>query len=256
MGSTMDSGSYSSEPKLTPVPLQSKYWSRAEDRQSVVNDMFDRSARHYDGVSDMMSFGTGRSYRRAALVRAGLRPGMTILDVGTGTGLVAREAAAIVGQTRVIGVDPSLQMMAVGKELTGMRLVGGIGESLPFADGQFDFITMGYALRHVSDLNRLFAEYARVLKPGGRVLLLEITKPRSAIGAAFARAYFGSVVPFLARVTTRSPDASRLMRFYWDTIADCVAPTVILGALERAGFGAHRTVSLGIFSEYVATRIR
>ena len=189
-------------------------------------------------------------------MRAGLRAGMTVLDVGTGTGLVAREAAAIVGQSGVIGVDPSLQMMAVGRERTGMRLVQGVGESLPFAEGQFDFITMGYALRHVSDLNRLFAEYARVLKPGGRVLILEITRPASAIGTAVARAYFGAVVPFLARITTGSADASRLMRFYWETIADCVAPPVILGALERAGFSANRTVSVGIFSEYAGTRIR
>jgi demethylmenaquinone methyltransferase/2-methoxy-6-polyprenyl-1,4-benzoquinol methylase len=115
---------------------------------------------------------------------------------------------------------------------------------------------MGYALRHVSDLNRLFAEYARVLEPGGRVLILEITKPRSAFGTALARGYFGTVVPFLARITTGSADASRLMRFYWDTIADCVPPSVIVGALERAGFSAERTVSLGIFSEYAGTRTR
>src|SRR6187401_2615570 len=203
-----------------------------------------------------MAFGTGRHYRRAALRRAGLRAGQTVLDVGTGTGLVAREAASIVGARRVIGVDPSFQMMVAGRDRTDVRLVRGVGESLPFAAGTFDFVTMGYALRHVSDLDRLFAEYARVLRPGGQVLLLEISKPASAMGMAVARAYFGTVVPFMARLTTGSADASRLMRFYWDTIADCVPPSVIVGALERAGFSAERTVSLGIFSEYAGTRTR
>ena len=108
---------------------------------------------------------------------------------------------------------------------------------------------MGYALRHVDDLDGLFAEYARVLRPGGRVLLLEISRPASAIGTAVARAYFGTVVPCLAWGTTGSADASRLMRFYWDTIRECVTPAEILSALERAGFSAQRTLSAGIFSE-------
>jgi demethylmenaquinone methyltransferase/2-methoxy-6-polyprenyl-1,4-benzoquinol methylase len=100
----------------------------------------------------------------------------------------------------------------------------------------------------------MFAEYERVLKPGGRVLLLEITKPVSILGSALTRAYFGTVVPCLARIGTRSADASRLMKFYWDTIAHCVAPQVILESIRRAGFVAERTVIAGIFSEYIATR--
>jgi demethylmenaquinone methyltransferase/2-methoxy-6-polyprenyl-1,4-benzoquinol methylase len=241
-------------PILAPLPAESKYWARPEDRQGVVNGMFERSARHYDRVSEIMAFGAGRRYRRSALTRAGLRAGQTVLDVGTGTGLVAREAAAIVGARGVIGVDPSLQMMTVGRDRTAVRLVRGVGESLPFANSTFDFISMCYALRHVSDLDRLFAEYARVLRPNGRVLLLEITKPASTIGTAVARAYFGTIVPCMARLTTGSADASRLMRFYWDTIAECVGPSVILTALDRAGFTADRTVSAGIFSEYAGTR--
>src|SRR5678816_2440853 len=186
----MDGKSSPNEIGHPPLPIQSTYWTHAADRQAVVSGMFDQSASHYDRVSNIFSFGSGRTYRHAALERAGLQAGMTVLDVGTGTGLLAREAAAIVGSSgRVTGVDPSLQMMTASQAREIVRFVQGLGERLPFANDRFDFVTMGYALRHVSDLDLLFAEYARVLKPNGRVLLLEITKPASAVGSALARTY-------------------------------------------------------------------
>ncbi len=219
--------------------------------------MFDRSARHYDRACAIMSLGSGGAYRRAALTRAGVKPGMTLLDVGTGTGLLAREAAWLVGPSgRVVGVDPSFEMMATGRGRGATGLVQGVGELLPFGDARFDVVTMGYALRHVSDLDQTFAEYARVLKPSGTLLLLEITKPASAFGVALTQAYFGTIVPYLAKIGTRSAESSRLMKFYWDTIANCVAPELILESLRRAGFAADRTVIAGIFSEYAATRGR
>jgi demethylmenaquinone methyltransferase / 2-methoxy-6-polyprenyl-1,4-benzoquinol methylase len=253
----MDRNPFPNEIGHPPLPIKSTYWTDAADRQGIVNGMFDRSARHYDRVSSVFSFGSGQTYRHAALERAGLQAGMTVLDVGTGTGLLAREAAAVVGSSgRVTGIDPSFQMMTAGRTRKSVRFVQGLGERLPFANSRFDFVTMGYALRHVSDLDLAFAEYARVLKPNGRVLLLEITKPAAAVGSALARTYFGTIVPCVTRLITGSMDASRLMRFYWDTIAQCVAPPVILAALTRAGFNSERTVIAGIFSEYSGTRLK
>jgi demethylmenaquinone methyltransferase/2-methoxy-6-polyprenyl-1,4-benzoquinol methylase len=240
-----------------PLPSLPQYWSHADRRQQAVTALFDRSARHYDRVCGIMSFGSGRAYRRTALTRAGVQPGMGVLDVGTGTGLLAREAAHLVGATgRVVGVDPSYAMMVAGRVGQRTDVVQGLGERLPFRDNGFDFVTMGYALRHTGDLDQLFAEYARVLKRGGRVLLLEITKPESWWGALLAQNYFGRVVPVLARIGTGSADASQLMTFYWDTIAHCVAPQVILSSLRRAGFAAQRRLVAGIFSEYLGSRPR
>src|ERR1700694_2936791 len=175
-----------------PLPLRTRYWTRAEDRQAVVNGLFDRAAEHYDRACDLMSFGAGQSYRRDALRRAGIRAGMQVLDVGHGTGLLARKIIPLFGPSgRVIGVDPSFKMMSSGRDRLNMPFVQGVGECLPFPDRRFDFITMGYALRHVPDLDQAFGEYLRVLQPGGRVVVLEITRPASASGMALAQVYFG-----------------------------------------------------------------
>jgi demethylmenaquinone methyltransferase/2-methoxy-6-polyprenyl-1,4-benzoquinol methylase len=238
-----------------PLPSRTRYWERAEDRRGVVDSVFSRGARYYDRSNDIMSFGSGQAYRRSALKRAGVKPNMTVLDVGVGTGLLAREAALLLGSSgRIVGIDPSFDMMAVGRRRNPARLVQGFGERLPFGDGQFDFVTMGYALRHVDDLDQAFGEYRRVLKTSGGVLLLEITEPKSAIGSAIARAYFGTVVPWLTRLGTMSSDASQLMSLCWDTITNCVEPEVVLTSLRRAGFDASRIVVAGVFSEYIGTR--
>jgi demethylmenaquinone methyltransferase/2-methoxy-6-polyprenyl-1,4-benzoquinol methylase len=241
-----------------PLPAETHYWTRSDDRQRVVNGLFDRSAEHYDRACGIMSFGSGQGYRREALDRAGLRPGMHVLDVGTGTGLLAREIVHLLGSSgRVVGLDPSWNMMAAGRRELDLRFVQGLGERLPFPDGRFDFVTMGYALRHVPDLDQTFQEYRRVLRPGGRLLLLEITRPASTLGLALARIYFGTVIPFLTRIGTGSANAAELMRFYWETIAQCVPPETVLASLARAGFATlDRAVVHGIFSEYTATRGR
>ncbi len=237
---------------VVPHPVLSEYYKDEDERRERVNEMFDSSAEHYDWINNIMSFGSGEMYRRQALTRSGLKPGMKVLDVGAGTGVVSYIAQDIVKEEGlVVALDPSIGMLGEAKKLGVKNITQGLGEKLPFEDNTFDRVTMGYALRHVADLNTLFAEYRRVLKPGGEILILEITRPESTIRRTFLKLYMKSVVPTLTRIFRRSAEAKELMRYYWDTIDQCVPPATILAAIAEAGLREpKRHVAMGIFSEY------
>lgn len=243
-------------PVTHPHPTLANYYGSAEQRRGFVRDLFNRTAPDYDRVERMLAFGSGSWYRRHALQRAGLRPGMQVLDVAMGTGLVAREAIALAGgPERVIGLDPSIGMVAEARRQLPLSVVLGRAEQLPLQSASFDFLSMGYALRHVADLDAAMREYFRVLRPGASVCLLEITRPRSVLARFGLRIYMKGVVPLLARVVTRHRETARLMEYYWDTIEACVPPETILAALKHAGFeNVRRHVDLGIFSDYLATK--
>lgn len=227
-----------------------------QNRQGSVTALFDRTAVHYDWICRVMSLGSGQLYRRQALVRAGLSDGMKVLDVATGTGLVARAAVDFIGNARqVVGLDPSRGMLMESRKRNPHPLVQGLGESLPFRNDCFDFVSNGYGVRHIVNLEYTFREYHRVLKPGGRLLLLEITRPCSRIGFHLARLYLGKLGPIIARLGTGNRDAALLMKNFWATIAESASPEVILAALNRSGLReSERRVVLGVFSEYVALK--
>ena len=238
-----------------PISALRHYWTDETGRRRFLNHLFDDTAGDYDFVERLLGLGSGPWYRRKALQRAGLLAGMRVLDIATGTGLVAREALATVGpEGSVIGLDPSEGMLGQAG-LLRIPLVRALGERIPCRDASFDFVSMGFALRHVAELEPLFAEMRRVLKPGGSVCILEITHPRRPIIAAPLRIFMTRVVPAIARLSSRHHQARDLMQFYWDTIEACVPPEVVLAALQRAGFEApRRSLVIGMFSEYVAKK--
>ena len=238
------------------LPL-TEYYADEDGRRGWVHGIFNKTAVDYDRMETILGFGTGSWYRRQALLRAGLRPGMRMLDVGVGTGLVARQAVEILGDPLMVtGVDPSPGMLQNAKLPTGVKLVEGRAEEIPFPDNSFDFLSMGYALRHISDLSVAFAEFHRVLKPGGRVCMLEITRPEGRIRTALMKVYFRNVVPTLAKLMARDQDTSLLWRYYWDTIEACATPQEVMHTLESVGFSnVDRHCELGIFSEYRADKV-
>ena len=183
------SANTSSQP-IAPHPPLRQYYDEIEARQEFLNKLFNRTAYQYRNIDMATGFGSGLWYRRKALREAGLKAGMHVLDVACGPALVAQCAREIVGPSgSVIGLDPSLGMLREAQKGPCQDLVRGIGEQLPFPDQSFDFLSMGYALRHVSDLKTAFSEYRRVLKPGGIVLVLDICRPRSALMLSLSRFY-------------------------------------------------------------------
>lgn len=239
---------------IAPHPPLTEYYEDPGRREQYVRDIFDETAPWYDWATWFLSFGSGDWYRREALKRVGLEPGMKLLDLATGTGVVARAAVQVTGDSRaIVGMDASLGMLRSGR--TANAKVQCPAESLAVGDATFDRISIGFALRHFADLSTVFGECRRVLKPGGRILILEITTPDSRIGRAALGLYMGRFAPVVIGLRTRSRRAAELFRYYWETTRDCVRPNVILEALAEAGFeDVQRRGEMGIFSEYSGTK--
>jgi demethylmenaquinone methyltransferase/2-methoxy-6-polyprenyl-1,4-benzoquinol methylase len=240
---------------LAPHPVLDRYYAEPAERQAVVNSLFDDTARHYDRITSLMSFGTGGMYRREVLRRVGVRAGSRVLDIACGTGQVSAAALRLVGPTGlVIGVDPSEGMRRVAERRRKIRVLEGTAEHLPVESGSFDVVVMGYALRHVSDLIAAFTEMKRALRPGGTVAILEITAPEGRIARALLKAYLKHIVPPASLLVTGSRRSMELMSYYWDSIEQCVRPSLILEAMAEAGLqNPTRSQTISIFNEYIST---
>ena len=239
--------------QLEPHPILDEFYAAQSQRLPFVRDLFNKTAPHYDALNRVFSLGTGARYRRRCLLRAGLQRGHRVIDVAIGTGLLAREAVAITGDRHsVVGVDLSEGMLRIARDKLGVPLIQGTAEGLPIADGVADFVTMGYALRHVSNLAGAFGEFRRALRRGGTVLALEVSKPTKPLTQLVASTYLGQVVPLLSRWTTGKATIETLTRYYWATIEHCVPTETILQAMHDAGFQDSRCiVDLDIFRSFV-----
>jgi demethylmenaquinone methyltransferase/2-methoxy-6-polyprenyl-1,4-benzoquinol methylase len=167
--------------------------------ETQVRAMFDRIARVYDLMNSVMTAGMHHRWRERAVDLAGVGPGARALDVATGTGDLAVELAA--RGAEVAGLDFSEGMLELARgKAPDMEWVQGNALDLPYGDGEFDAVTVGFGARNFSDLGRGLREMARVAKPGGRVVVLEITTPQKPPLSWFFRVWFDRVVPVLGRV--------------------------------------------------------
>ncbi len=173
--------------------------------ETQVQAMFDRIAKVYDPLNSVMTAGLHHRWRARAADLARVGPGSRALDVATGTGDLAVELAR--RGAEVVGVDFSERMLELARaKAPGIRFESGNALELPYADGEFDAVTVGFGARNFDDLDRGLAELARVTRPGGRVVVLEITTPQRAPLSWFFRLWFDRAVPALGRLAG-DPDA-------------------------------------------------
>jgi len=187
-----------------------------EPKRDRVRRMFGRVAGSYDRLNNVLSLGMHHRWRRFAVRQCALPPGARVLDVAVGTGDFAIEAIGAHGTA--VGVDPCEPMLREGQRklerlgLSGrVRLVVGEAEALPVADAAFDGATIGFGLRNVTDLAATFAEMARAVRPGGRIVALECARPRNPLIRAGFSLYFYRFSPWLARLLGGDEQAYRYL---------------------------------------------
>jgi demethylmenaquinone methyltransferase/2-methoxy-6-polyprenyl-1,4-benzoquinol methylase len=218
-----------------------------------VRAMFDRITPAYDRMNRVMSLGMDGSWRALAVRASGVAPGDAALDVCCGTGDLAIELLdAVSTRGRVVGLDFSQAMLdAARRKSSQVEWVRGDALALPFADGEFAAATIGFGMRNLADPLRGFAELGRVVRPGGRVVCLELTEP-PAWAAPFARLWTDRAVPLLGRLIARETDAYRYLpasvhRF---PAADELAAVMGRAGLRRVRF---RRLSGGAVAVHVGT---
>ena len=207
-----------------------------EDRAALVREMFDRIAGRYELLNTVMTAGLHRLWNRKVLEAAGLRPGDRVLDLACGTGTLTRDLAGRVGPTGyVLGVDFSGEMLraAQTRPLPNVEYRLGDATDLPeVEDGSFDAATIAYGARNIPHLDALFGEMARAVRPGGRVVCLEIARPTGRIPSLFYGLWFDRIVPRVGAIVSGDAWAySYLPR----SVKEFVAPDILCAIMERNG---------------------
>jgi demethylmenaquinone methyltransferase / 2-methoxy-6-polyprenyl-1,4-benzoquinol methylase len=210
--------------------------------------MFDAIAPRYELMNKLMTLGLDTRWRRRAVADLRLARNSVVLDVAAGTGDFARELQR--QHHRAVGTDLSYNMLHVARNVP--ERVQADASKLPFRGASFDGITCGYALRNFTDLQATFDEMARVLRPGGRLSLLEVAEPSGGPWRAGFRFWFRKVVPFIGSLLSDS-DA-----YHYLPASTAYLPTAreITSMLNRAGFSAvnNRHVMGGLSQQFLATR--
>ena len=230
------------------------------DKRRLVDGVFDSVAARYDAMNDLMSLGAHRAWRRAALRALALAPGQRVLDLAAGSGAMAALAAPAVGpRGRVVAADGNAAMLGVGRDrlldagLAAVDFVRARAERLPFADAAFDRACVAFGLRNFTDQAAALAELRRTLAPGGRLVVLEFSRPRlGPLGPLYDAWSFGAL-PLLGRLVAGDAGSYRYLAESIRVHPDAAAVSAMLAAAGFSGVG-HRALSGGIVALHAATR--
>jgi demethylmenaquinone methyltransferase/2-methoxy-6-polyprenyl-1,4-benzoquinol methylase len=182
-----------------------------KERGEYVQDMFTRIAYRYDLMNCIMTAGQDVHWREQVIRQAGLRPKARLLDLGAGTGDLAREALKQQPQARVVAADFTLEMMRVGQLNGSLPWSAADALRLPFRNGTFDAIVSGFLMRNVGDIQQALKEQYRALKPGGRIVILDTTKPKPNLLSPFIWLHMHLVIPLLGRLVSGTGDAYKYL---------------------------------------------
>jgi demethylmenaquinone methyltransferase/2-methoxy-6-polyprenyl-1,4-benzoquinol methylase len=206
--------------------------------------MFDRIAGRYDALNTVMTAGLHHRWRQRAAERAELRPGDAALDVCCGTGDLALELASrVTPGGSVVGCDFSEPMLDLAREkaashgVRAVRFEWADALQMPYDGARFDAVTVGFGVRNLADLDRGLRELGRVLKPGGRLVILEITQPRRPPLSTFYSLWFDRAVPLLGRISAADPEAYSYLP---ESVRSFPSPSGLAERMDRAGFGSIR----------------
>ena len=225
-----------------------------------VRATFARIARCYDFMNRLMTLGRDRTWRRYVARQAALPQGGLALDVATGTADLALALARHSPHGHVVGVDFCPEMIGIGQakvaaagENPRIRFVIGDALQLPFADGCFDAVTSGFALRNVADIPQAFTEMGRVVKAGGRVVCLEIARPTLPIFRQLFHFYFYWLVPLLGRIIAGQGEAYHYLPH---SLTHFLSPEELKAVMERVGLSkvGYRQLMLGTVAVHVGFR--
>ncbi|WP_395946150.1 bifunctional demethylmenaquinone methyltransferase/2-methoxy-6-polyprenyl-1,4-benzoquinol methylase UbiE [Caedibacter taeniospiralis] len=234
----MDKRLQDNSEKITHFGFEEVKW---EDKQQRVAEVFHSVAAKYDIMNDLMSFGIHRLWKKITIQKAGVKPGHKILDLAGGTGDLAYQFTQKVGeQGTVILSDINASMLDVGREkLINRGCIGNIeyvqanAECLPFAENTFDCITISFGLRNVTDKDAALASMYRVLKPGGRLLVLEFSKPIMPLLGEIYDQYSFKILPFMGQLIAQDADSYRYLA---ESIRKHPDQEILKQMMLRAGF--------------------
>jgi len=204
-----------------------------KERASYVQTMFTQIAKRYDLMNRLMTGGQDVHWRKQVIELARLNNNSILLDLGTGTGDLARQALGQFPQAKIIAADFTLEMMRVGKKRGALNFSSADALHLPFHDSSFDAVVSGFLMRNVIDLQKTLQEQYRILKKRGRIAILDTTRPKKNILSPFIWLHMHFVIPTLGRLLT---DAKEAYRYLPETTEGFITAEELAARMAAVGF--------------------
>ena len=204
-----------------------------KERSKYVQSMFTKIAHRYDVMNRLMTGGQDIRWRKQVIKLAQLKPNASLLDLGTGTGDLAREALLQEPLAKVTAADFTIEMMRVGKKSGGLQFSAADALNLPFKDSTFDAVVSGFLMRNVTDIQQALKEQYRALKPGGRVIILDTTRPKKNILSPFIWIHMHFIIPTVGGLLSGERDAYNYLP---DTTENFLTAEQLASRMIAAGF--------------------